>query len=116
MENEFIGAFVEMTPSVNEKGVDFRFGWEGLDAMDDDTVELLKNLVAGIFGMMTTQDDDVIEVGKLVRKVSAFDESIEPVNDNEIMFTADEELLTEVEAETKIIDLKTFKPNKNQKH
>lgn len=107
---KFIGAFIELVPNESSEGIDFRFGWEFPDNMDPEIQELFKNLVAGIFGLMSSQDEEIIAIGEIVRNVSGFDESIKPVNDTEIVFTADEELLDKLETSSKVIDISQFKP------
>jgi len=110
MTDKFIGAFIELVPNETSEGIDFRFGWEFPDNMDPEIEDLFKNLVAGIFGLMSSQDEEIIAIGEIVRNVSGFDESIKPVAENEIMFTADEELLGKLESSSKVIDISKYKP------
>lgn len=107
---EFIGAFVEIIPSETREGVDLKFGWEFPHDMDAEMEELLRNMCAGIFGLMSTQSEDVVAIGEIVRSVSGFDDSIKPISDNEILFTPDDDLLDEIEKDTKVIDIRTLKP------
>ncbi len=102
METEFIGAYIELTPSENGKDVDVRFGWEGLDEMDDDTVELLKNLVAGLFGLVASQEDEVVGIGRYVRMMDAFRSRVEEVHANEVKLTADDDLLSNFNPDIKL--------------
>jgi len=114
MATDFIGAFIELTPNEKNEGIDFRFGWEFPDNMDPEIEDLFKSLVAGIFGLMSSQDQEIIAIGDIVRNVSGFDESMKPVNDNEIIFTPDEELLDKLETTSKVIDISQFKPKGDQ--
>lgn len=102
MDNDFIGAYIELTPSENKKGVDVRFGWEGLDEMDEDTVELLKNLVAGLFGLVASQEDEVVDVGRYVRMMDAFKSCIEEVHANEVILPYDHDLLSNFNPDIKL--------------
>ena len=107
---EFIGAFVEIIPSDTREGVDLKFGWEFPKDMEPEMEELLRNMVAGIFGLMSTRSEDVTTLGEIVRSVSGFDDSIKPISDNEILFTPDDDLLDEIEKDAKVIDIRTMKP------
>lgn len=107
---EFIGAFVEIIPNTTREGVDIKFGWEFPHDMDAEMEELLRNLVAGVFGLLSAQSDDVVMLGEVVRSVSGFDDSIKPISDNEILFTPDDDLLDEIEKDSKVIDIRTLKP------
>lgn len=110
---EFIGAYIEVIPSESREGVDLKFGWDFPDNMDPEMEDLLRNIVAGVFGLMSTQSDDVVALGEIVRSVSGFDDSIQSISDNEILFTPDEDLLDEIEKDTKdtkVIDIRTMKP------
>jgi len=115
MSEKFIGAFIELIPNEEEEGIDFRFGWEFPDEMDPEIQEMFKNLVAGIFGLMTNQDEEIMSVGQIVRNVSGFDESIKVVNESELVFTPDDELLEKIQdANTKVIDISKFKPKRGK--
>ena len=114
MTDKFIGAFIELIPNETNEGIDFRFGWEFPDKMEPEVQELFKNLVAGIFGLMSSQDEEIIAIGEIVRNVSGFDDSIVPVADNEIIFTADDELLEKLESSSKVIDITKYKPQGDQ--
>jgi len=114
MATEFIGAFIELTPNTKDEGIDFRFGWEFPDNMDPAVEDLLKSLVAGIFGLLSTQDQEIIAIGEIVRNVSEFDDSMRPVDENEIIFTADEELLSKLDTGAKVVDISQFKSKKDQ--
>ena len=106
---KFIGAFIELVPNESSEGIDFRFGWEFPDNMDPEIQELFKNLVAGIFGLMSSQDEEIIAIGEIVRSVSDFENSIQVVSDTEIIFTPDDELLEKFQ-DSKVIDINKFKP------
>ena len=109
MTDKFIGAFIELVPNEDAEGVDFRFGWEFPDNFEPEHIELFKNLIAGIFGLMSSQDQEIIAIGEIVRKVANFEESIQIVSDSEIVFTPDEELLEKFQ-DSKVIDINKFKP------
>ena len=110
MTDKFIGAFIELVPNEDNEGIDFRFGWEFPDNTDPEIEDLFKSLVAGIFGLMSSQDQEIVAIGEIVRNVSAFDDNLTPVNENEIIFTADEDLLSQFETGSKVIDISQFKP------
>lgn len=109
MSDKFIGAFIELVPNEEAEGIDFRFGWEFPDNFDPENVDLFKNLIAGIFGLMTSQDQEIIAIGEIVRSVSDFENSIQVVSDTEIIFTPDDELLEKFQ-DSKVIDINKFKP------
>tara|TARA_R100001460_G_scaffold45723_2_gene83002 strand:- start:895 stop:1236 length:342 start_codon:yes stop_codon:yes gene_type:complete len=109
MTDKFIGAFIELVPNEEVEGVDFRFGWEFPDNFDPEHIELFKNLIAGIFGLMSSQDQEIIAIGEIVRKVSNFEDSIQIVSDSEIVFTPDDELLEQFQ-DSKVIDISKFMP------
>ena len=111
-EEKFIGAFIELVPNLETEGVDFRFGWEFPDKMDEESQEILKNLVAGKFGLLSSQDQEILSIGQIVRNVSSFEESMQIVSDTEIIFTPDEELLEKFQ-DSKVIDINKFKPKKD---
>lgn len=115
-DGKFVGAFIELVPNETNEGIDFRFGWEFPDNMDAETQETFKNLVAGIFGLMTNQDEEILAVGQIVRNVSGFDDSIQVVNESELIFTPDDELLEKIQekTETKVIDISDFKPKRGK--
>ena len=110
MTDKFIGAFIELTPSEEEEGIDLRFGWEFPDNMDPDIEDTFKSLVAGIFGLMSSQEQQIIAIGEIVRNISAFDDSIHSVGDTEIVFTADDALMDELDNSATVIDINKFKP------
>lgn len=110
MTDKFIGAFIELVPNESNEGIDFRFGWEFPDNMDTDIQDMFKSLVAGIFGLMTSQDEEIIAIGDIVRNVSGFDQSIESVSKNEVVFRPDDELIEKLDPESKVIDIGLFKP------
>ncbi len=113
MTEKFIGAFIELVPNEENEGVDFRFGWEFPDDFDQEHIDLFKNLIAGIFGLMSSQDQEIIAIGEIVRKVSNFEDAIQIVSDSEIVFTPDEELLEKFQ-DSKVIDINKFKPKDNK--
>ena len=109
-KEEFVGAFIELTPNDAQEGIDFRFGWNFPEDMDPAVIDLYKNLIAGIFGLMSAQDEEILSVGQIVRNVSGFDESVVEVNlEDEIVFTPDPELLKSFE-QSKVIDISKFRP------
>tara|TARA_B110000858_G_C17738863_1_gene443924 strand:- start:348 stop:692 length:345 start_codon:yes stop_codon:yes gene_type:complete len=114
MTEKFVGAFIDLVPNETNEGIDFRFGWEFPDNIDPDIEDLFKNLVAGIFGLLSSQDEEIIAIGEIVRKVSGFDESMTPVSDTEILFTPDDELLDKLDMGSKVIDISQFKPKGDQ--
>ena len=115
MADKFIGAFIELIPNEENEGIDFRFGWEFPDSMEPEIQETFKNLVAGIFGLMTNQDEEILSVGQIVRNVSGFDESIQMVNESELVFTPDEELLEKIQdTNTKVVDISKFQPKRGK--
>tara|TARA_R110001592_G_scaffold286479_1_gene555044 strand:+ start:207 stop:551 length:345 start_codon:yes stop_codon:yes gene_type:complete len=110
MTDKFVGAFIELIPNESNEGIDFRFGWEFPPGVDPEVEDIFKNLVAGIFGLLGSQDEEILAIGEIVRNVSGFDESMVPVGDTEIIFTPDEALLDKLDTGAKVIDISQFKP------
>jgi len=115
--NNFEGAFLELVPNYEEETIDFVIGWEFSNEIEPMLVEEVKNLLAGIFGLVSADEGSVSAIGEVVRKVSDFDGRIKPSGDNEteIIFSPDPDLMDQLSTTDNVVDLTKYNP-KGKKH
>jgi hypothetical protein len=92
----------------------FSGGWEFDDDINPEYVEYMQTLLSGMYAMVSTQLDNVLAAGEIIRAAPGFDESI-------FMPQSNEELDIEVDLEAddeKIVNFakRTFKKGKDKKH
>lgn len=122
-EDDFSGIFIEITTDMDGSLI-FGGGWVFEDDDPDDYVEYMHDLLAGIYGIISTQHDNVISAGRIVRAAPGFRGfDADPDPDMEIVFEPDDELLERVseqgeQGDSKVVDFKKakFDPKKHRKH
>jgi hypothetical protein len=112
-EEDFEGVFIEITPG-DEGNVSFKCGWKFPDDADPGAVDYFKSIVAGIYGILSSDPEDLVSIGDVVRSVSDFDNPVEEQEEPILVFEPDEEFLKKME-DSKVVDLSKFKPKPNSK-
>lgn len=122
-EDYFNGIYIELSADV-DGNLTFGGGWSFEEDAPDELIEYMHDILAGIYGIITTQHDNVVSAGRIVRAAPGFrgfDDDPEP--DVEIVFEPDDELLERVseqgeQSDSKVVDFEKvkFDSKKHRKH
>jgi hypothetical protein len=117
MSTEFEGVFMDV--SIDESGdlvvsAGFRFDEDYPEEWQD----YLQDVLAGLYGLLSSQTDAVVTTGKAVRSAPGFNGFTEVSDDGqlELQFDPSEELLEAIKAEQSDKTVVQFDPKKNRKH
>lgn len=119
MEN-LNGIYIELTADENG-GLIFSGGWEFDDDVHEDYVDYMQTILAGLYGVVSTQIENVYQAGQMVRSAPGFNNFEE--GDTEFEFVPDDELVKAVaekegSSEENVVkfDLAKFSPKNKRKH
>ena len=121
MSDEINGVLIELFPD-EEGDLAFSVGASFGPEITEEGANVLLDCAAGLFGLLSGQISQVMQLGQIVRSVSDFDEiTFGDLPGDDIVFEPEEGLLDsldESEKDDKVIDFKKakFNPKKDRSH
>jgi len=117
MSNKFEGVFLDIT--IDEEGdLIVSAGSTFSEEYPEEWQDYLQDLLAGLYGVITSQNEAIITTGKAVRSAPGFSGfNAEDVGDQlELDFEPAEELLEALKAKSEDSTVIKFDPKKHRKH
>lgn len=116
MTDRLNGVYIELT--VDEEGVlQFGGGWDFDEDVSDEYVDYMQCLLAGLYGILSTQTENVLAAGDMVRSAPGFDGFEGDMDEGGIQFTPDPALENKIKTKDgNVIDLASLKPKSKSKH
>ena len=117
-EEEYMANSVSMEISIDEDGVVmFNGGWGFDDDYPQEGVEFLQDILAGVYALVSTQPENVVAAGRIVRSAPGFDGFAPSDKEFDIIFEADDEFEEKVNGKDQNdLNIIKFDPKKHRKH
>jgi hypothetical protein len=117
-EEDYIANSVSMEIHIDEDGVVmFNGGWGFDDDCPQERVKFLQDILAGVYALVSTQPENVVAAGRIVRSAPGFDGFAPSDEEFDIIFEADEEFEEKVNGKDQNdLNIIKFDPKKHRKH